>query len=47
MCDQRSGILTLDNSAQRAILNAAPFPPLPAGFDRDAAQIEFRFQLKR
>jgi len=45
--DQRSGILTLDNSAQRAILNAAPFPPLPAGFDRDAAQIEFRFQLKR
>lgn len=45
--EQRSGILALDNSAQRAVLNAAPFPELPADFERDAAQIEFRFQLKR
>jgi periplasmic protein TonB len=45
--EQRSGILALDNSAQRAIFNAAPFPELPPGFERDAAQIEFRFQLKR
>jgi protein TonB len=45
--DQRSGILALDNSAQRAIFNAAPFPPLPPGFERDSAQIEFKFKLQR
>jgi len=38
---------TLDYSAQRAIFEAAPFPPLPAGYDRDSAQIEIWFQLKR
>lgn len=44
---QRSGNATLDYSAQRAILEAAPFPPLPRGFERDVAVIEFWFQLKR
>ena len=44
---QRSGHSTLDYSAQRAILDASPFPPLPAGFDRDMARIEFWFELKR
>jgi len=44
---QRSGILTLDNSTQRAILTAAPFPPLPPGYERDSATIEIWFQLKR
>jgi protein TonB len=44
---QRSGVLTLDNSAQRAVLQAAPFPPLPPGYDRDSAVVEFWFSLKR
>jgi len=44
---QRSGHPTLDYSAQRAILEASPFPPLPPGFERDSARIEFQFQLKR
>lgn len=44
---QRSGHPTLDYSAQRAILDASPFPPLPAGFERNVARIEFWFQLNR
>lgn len=45
--EQSSGDYTLDNSAKRAIYDAAPFPQLPAGFNRDSARIEFWFQLKR
>jgi protein TonB len=44
---QRSGNVTLDFSAQRAILDAAPFPPLPAGFPHNSADVEFVFQLRR
>lgn len=44
---QSSGNPTLDYSAQRAILEASPFPPLPQGFERNSATIEFQFQLKR
>ncbi len=44
---QRSGNLALDNSAQRAVLQASPFPQLPADFNRDSASVEFWFQLKR
>jgi protein TonB len=44
---QGSGNRALDYSAQRAISEAAPFPPLPQGYDRSSAQIEFWFQLKR
>jgi protein TonB len=44
---QRSGNMALDYSAQRAITEASPFPPLPAGFDKDVANIEFWFLLKR
>ena len=44
---QKSGISTLDYSVQRAILEASPFPPIPAGFDRDSAKVEFVFELKR
>lgn len=43
----KSGNAALDYSAQRAILDAAPFPPLPAGFPRDNPEIEFLFELKR
>jgi protein TonB len=44
---QRSGNLALDYSAQRAVQEAAPFQPLPREFERDSANIEFWFQLKR
>jgi|GraSoiStandDraft_32_1057276.scaffolds.fasta_scaffold15350_3 protein TonB len=44
---QRSGIPSLDFSVQRAILEASPFPPIPPGFDRDYAKVEFWFELKR
>lgn len=44
---QSSGIGPLDYSCQRAILDSAPFEPLPQGFERTSAHIEFWFQLKR
>jgi TonB family protein len=44
---QSSGNYALDNSAQRAIAKAAPFQPLPASFEGNAATIEFWFQLQR
>lgn len=42
-----SGNYTLDTSAQRAIYDAAPLPPLPPEFERNSAAIEFWFELKR
>lgn len=44
---QSSGNTTLDYSAQRAIYDASPFPPLPAGYERNDAVIEFWFELRR
>jgi protein TonB len=44
---QNSGNATLDYSAQRAIYDASPFPPLPAGYERNDAVIEFWFELRR
>ena len=44
---QTSGNLALDYSAQRAIADAAPFPPLPPGYDKNDVSIEFWFELKR
>lgn len=44
---QSSGIPSLDFSVRRAILDASPFPPIPPGFDRDSAKVEFTFELKR
>ena len=44
---QRSGNGTLDVSAQRAVIDAAPFPPLPPGYDKSEARVELRFQLQR
>jgi protein TonB len=43
---ERSGNSALDISAQRAVMDAAPFPPLPAGFTKSEAQVELRFNLK-
>ncbi|MGA2772757.1 MAG: energy transducer TonB [Bryobacteraceae bacterium] len=44
---QRSGNPALDYSALRAILDAAPFQPLPPQFQRNEVEIEFRFELRR
>jgi periplasmic protein TonB len=44
---QTSGNFALDVSAQRAIQDAAPFPPLPAGYPGNDVSIEFWFELKR
>lgn len=42
-----SGIPSLDLSARRAILEAAPLPELPREFERNSANVEFTFQLQR
>lgn len=44
---QSSGIPLLDLSAQRAVMDASPFQPLPQDFSRNDAQVELRFELKR
>lgn len=44
---QRSGVTTLDYSAQRAILDAAPFPALPTQCIQGDAHVEFDFELRR
>ena len=41
-----SGDATLDRSAQRAILDAAPFPPLPPQFTEDQADIELTLPIE-
>jgi len=44
---QRSGNTALDYSAQRAILDAAPFAALPDQCIQGDAQVEFDFELRR
>lgn len=44
---QSSGNYALDQSAVRAIYEANPMPPLPQGFEKNSANIEFWFELKR
>jgi periplasmic protein TonB len=43
---QSSGISPLDISAKRAVLDST-FPPLPAGFPKNQADVELKFELKR
>jgi protein TonB len=44
---QSSGNRALDYSAERAVLQASPFEPLPAAYGGSSATIEFWFQLQR
>ncbi|HTX36211.1 MAG TPA: TonB C-terminal domain-containing protein [Bryobacteraceae bacterium] len=44
---QSSGIGPLDISAQRAILDSSPFGALPPQFDKDTAELELHFILRR
>ena len=43
---QSSGNYNIDTAARRAILAAAPFPPLPPEFNRDSANVDIQFNLK-
>ena len=43
---QRSGNAALDYSAQRAILDSTPFPPIPAQCPQKAVAVEFDFELE-
>ncbi len=43
----RSGSYDLDISAQRAVTDANPLPPLPREFTRNEATVELWFQLKQ
>jgi TonB family protein len=42
-----SGNAALDRSAERALYDVGKVDPLPAGFDRNEAEVEFTFELKR
>jgi TonB family protein len=42
-----SGNTALDRSAERALIDVGKVDPLPAAYDRDKAEIEFWFELKR
>jgi protein TonB len=42
-----SGNTALDRSAERALYDVAKVDPLPAGYDRNEADVEFYFELKR
>lgn len=44
---QSSGNRALDYSAQRAVTEASPFPPLPAAYSGSSATVEFSFRLQR
>ncbi len=44
---QTSGDAGVDRSAQRAILDAAPFQPLPAGLGKNEVTIELTFHVRR
>lgn len=44
---QRSGNAALDYSAQRAILDSIPFPPIPPQCPQRAVDVEVDFQLER
>jgi outer membrane biosynthesis protein TonB len=40
-------MVQLDRSAQRSVVDANPFPPIPAAFTRNQADIELTFELRR
>jgi protein TonB len=44
---QSSGLVQLDRSAQRAVVDSGPFPQIPAAFTRNTADIELTFELRR
>lgn len=45
--EKKSGVNTIDLSAQRAIENAAPFPPLPSDFPSRYLVVHFKFEWEK
>ena len=45
--EKKSGINTIDLSAQRAVENAAPFPPLPPDFPSRYLVVHFKFEWEK
>jgi protein TonB len=43
---QSSGNMAMDFSAQRAVMDASPFPGLPPGFPKSDATVELKFVLQ-
>jgi protein TonB len=44
---QPSGSYTLDTSAQRAVLDAAPLPQFPRGFPYNSVSVDLNFELQQ
>jgi len=44
---QPSGVKALDFSGERAVMDAAPFPPFPPGLNKSEVGIDFVFELSR
>lgn len=44
---QPSGSYTLDTSAQRAVLDAVPLPPLPRGITKNSIPVDLTFELQQ
>lgn len=44
---QSSGNFAMDQTAQRAIIQSAPFNPLPAGYEHNSVNIDLTFRLRR
>lgn len=44
--EQRTGNMTFDASAQRAVITSVPFPPLPEGYEEDNLGVHFDFIYK-
>lgn len=42
---QSSGNLSMDNSAQRALLSSNPMPPLPSDYSGSYVDVTFDFDL--
>jgi len=43
--EQPSGVFLFDQSCQRAVIEAAPFPPLPRGYADDYLGVHFTFKF--
>lgn len=42
--EQASGVFLFDQSCQRAVIQAAPFPPLPRDYDNEYVGVHFSFK---
>ena len=42
--EETSGLPFLDETALRAVLSSAPFPPLPTGFKEEYLGVHFGFE---